>query len=71
MWLGQDGHLTLKFTREELQEAFDALFEESLMIATRDKEVNESLKKLTLEKEAVELEIVQKEIKMASLQWET
>lgn len=39
--------------REELQEAFEALYDESLKLAKRDKELKESLKKTTFKKEAL------------------
>lgn len=47
----------LFYTREELeelQEAFEALYEESIKMAKRNKELMDSLKKVTLEKESIE-----------------
>lgn len=57
-------------TKEELQEAFDALYEESIKMAERNMEFKNSLKIVILEKEVIEQRVTSVENEVASLQEE-
>lgn len=52
---------------KELQDAFEALYEESIKLAKRNMELKDSLKKVTLEKEALEQRVVSMKNEVASL----
>lgn len=57
-------------TKEELQEAFDALYEESIKMAERNMKFKNSLKIVILEKEVIEQRVTSVENEVASLQEE-